>query len=75
MGGWTDGRMSGWAGGCQSRKRTTAYDRAITGGNTKLLSAASDKAMPGLRTYGLWPYGTDSFTDDDVGYAISDEVT
>ncbi|KAK2178220.1 hypothetical protein NP493_553g02031 [Ridgeia piscesae] len=37
--------------------------------------SASDKAMAGLRTYGIWPYGTDSFTHDDVGYAISDEVT
>ena len=45
-----------------------------TGGNTMLLSAASDKAVAGFRTYRLWPYGAESLTDDDVGYAISDEV-
>ena len=57
--------------GCQSRKRITAYDMAVTGGNVMLLSAASDKAMAGLRTYGLWPYGTNTFNDDDVGYATT----
>ena len=78
MDGWTDGRMGGWADGrkdANPEKRTTAYDMAVTDGNAMLLSAATDKAMAGLRTCGLWPYGTDSFTDDDVGYAISDEVT
>ena len=70
-----DGWMDGWMDGYQSRKRITAYGMAVTGGNAMLLSAASDKAMAGLRTYGIWPYGTDSFTHDDVGYAISDEVT
>ena len=38
MVGWTDGRMVGWSDGrmdgCQSRKRTTAYNMAVTGGRT-----------------------------------------